>query len=210
MSRYYLAILFVLFVNTAHAELIDNKKALNVIYDTKIAGIGFNSSVEDIKNAISQHKIPMECNYSENVRSSGTKLGKKTKKDVLYQNWNCKYVNGMKYKMLDVQTTNGTVLSISYRGSIVSSLDEKDMFSYYRDIDKKLLATGLAHDDYNFVFKDMGSDISPQFIQQNLTARLLTYCNGGESAVIFKEKLTEMPAQKAFTIEVKYERQHCF
>ena len=73
MSRYYLTILFVFFVNTAHAEMAKNEEALNVIYATKIAGIGFNSSVEDIKNALSQHKMPMECNYSENLRRSDTK-----------------------------------------------------------------------------------------------------------------------------------------
>ncbi len=210
MPRYYLAILLLFFVNAAHAEIIDNEKALNVIYDTKIAGVGFNSSVEDIKNAISQYEIPMDCNYTERKVVSKINSAKKNKKEIFYQTWNCKYIDGMKHKMLDVRTSNGIVMYIMYRGSILSSLDEQDMFSYYRGINKKLLATGITHDDHNFTFTDIGPDVSPKYIQQNLATTLLTACNGRASSVVFKEKLTEMPAKKTFVIEVEYKRQNCF
>ncbi|PHS71521.1 MAG: hypothetical protein COB23_00685 [Methylophaga sp.] len=209
MYRYYLIILFLCLGNTVYAESVENEQALSIIYDTKIAGIGFNSSVEDIKNALSQHEIPMDCEYTERLVAPKTKLNKKTKKDAFYQSWGCKYVEGMKYKMLDVRTVNGIVFYILYRGSIPSSLDKKDMFSYYREIDKKLSATGVVHDDYNFVFEDIGPDVSPAYIQQRLRMHLLTRCHGGLTSVVFEEKLTEMTAQKAFTIEVKYERQSC-
>ena len=209
MYRYYLVILLLCLGNAANAESVENEKALSIIYDTKIAGIGFNSSVADIKNALSQDEIPMDCEYSEYLVVPKTRLKKKITKETFYQNWNCKYIDGMKHKMLDVRTINGIVTTLLYRGSIVSSLDKKDMFSYYRDIDKQLLVTGLVHDDRNFVFEDMGADVSPTYIQQRLHVRLLTRCHGGLTSVVFEEKLTEIPAQKAFTIEVKYERQSC-
>ncbi|PHS31835.1 MAG: hypothetical protein COA95_04940 [Methylophaga sp.] len=198
--------LFVCLGNTANAESVENEKALSIIYDTKIAGIGFNSSVEDINNALSQDEIPMDCEYSEYLVVPKTRLKKKITKETFYQNWNCKYIDGMKHKMLDVRTINGIVTTLLYRGSIVSSLDKKDMFSYYRDIDKNLVVTGLVHDDHNFVFEDI---VSATYIQQRLRVRLLTRCHGGLTGVVFEETLTEMPVQKAFTIEVKYERQSC-
>ncbi len=207
MPKYILTIFLLCITNTAYAEILDNEKALNIIYNTKISGIGLNSSTEDVNHALSQHKIPMDCNYREHTATSRSRINKG--KEQFYQDWRCKYTEGMKYKMLDVHAVNGAIYLIMYRGSILSSLDAKDMFSYYRDINEKLLATGIVHDDYNFTFHDMGPDISPQRIEQSLTTRLQAQCKGMPSTVSFKEKLTEMPAQKAFTIEVKYERQRC-
>jgi len=209
MYRYRLAVLFLCLGNTAYAETIENDKALRVIYDTRIAGIGLESSVEGIRNALSQHKIPMDCNYTEHTVVPKTKLGKKTKKKAFYQDWRCKYVDGTKYKMLDIHVVNGTIYSISYRGSILSSFDPKDIFSYYRGIDQKLLSTGIVHDGHDFVFREMGVDISPLYIEQRLMVKRLVSCHGASTMMIFEANVTEMIAQKAFTIKVKYERQRC-
>lgn len=206
MFRYYVTILFLCFVSAAYADIIENEDALSAIYDTKISGIGFSSSVEDIKSALSRHKIPMDCNYTEHTVVPKTKRAKATKKDAFYQHWNCKYAEGRKHKMLDVRTVNGAVFSIDYRGSMVSSLDEKDMFSYYRGIDKKLLATGIEHEDHYFTFKE---DISPAYVEQYFLVKLLARCIGGPSTVEFTAELTEMPAHEAFTIVLKYRRQQC-
>jgi len=210
MYRYYLTILLFFLGNAAYAEIVENEKALSVIYDTKIAGIGFNSSVEDIKSALSQHQIPMDCEYRENLIVPGTKRGKKNNAGTFSQKWNCKYVDGMNYKILLVSTINGVVTSIHYRGSMPSSLDKRDMFSYYRNIDRKLLATGATHDDHDFVFEDVGPDVSTiAYIEQRLRMRLLTRCHGGDSTVLFEERLTEMVQQKVFRIVVEYRRQSC-
>ncbi|MGH1402895.1 MAG: hypothetical protein ACRBDL_01500 [Alphaproteobacteria bacterium] len=207
MQKYILTILLLCLSNTAHAGMIDNEEALQIVYDTKIAGIGLNSSAEDIKSALSQHQTPMECDYRENTVTSQTRMNQGKKK--VYQEWNCKYVEGMKHKMLNVHVINGTVYSILYRGSVTTSLDAKDMFSYYRDINAKLLATGIEHNDYSFVFKDMKADVSPQLVEQSLTTKLQEQCKGMPSPVSFQGDLTHMIAKDAFTIEVKYERKSC-
>ena len=208
MSKYFLFLFVLCLSHSAYAKSIENAQALSIIYNTTIAGIGLESSIEEIKTALSQYKVPMDCKYKERLSTSKSKINKN--KSVFYQDWSCKDIEGAKHKMLDIHAANGAVYSILYRGNVITSLDKADMFAYYRDVDKQLSNTGIEHDDFNFVFTEMGADISPSYQTQRLMLLQNAKCSDGRLvSVKFEGKLTNMPAQNAFTVEVNYQR-HCF
>ncbi|MEM9421769.1 MAG: hypothetical protein AAF986_04570 [Pseudomonadota bacterium] len=204
-----LSILLLCVPYTVNAEMAANQEAVDILYSTKIAGIGFSSSVGEIKDALSKHQYQMDCEYTERSSTPGTKLGKATTPDKLYQNWLCQYTNGMKHKWLQVNVVNGVVYAISYRASMVTSLDDRDIFTYYRNTNQKLLSAGAVHDDRNFVFTARDEGATYGYRDQSLTAKFLTSCHGNPSAVELNANLKEFIAQKILNIDVKYRREPC-
>jgi len=200
MNKYILILIFTFLYSPAFAK--DNKDTLNIVYNTKIAGIHLKSTEDDINNALSKQDTPMDCKTTDFTKKSRYN----NRQPINYKDWNCQYTNGQKYKFLKIGMENNKITYIEYRGSIFTSLDSDNMINHYKKLNDDILSSGRVHNKF-FKFNTTTIPIAnnSNFTSQNMWLKSEDGCDDiNLSPVILDTTITHRSDQDLYMIEIKY------